>query len=133
MGKRKPNPPRRKSCDRASRLKMAKAWLRAYQGKNIVRGYRKHFGVDLLCAIKELQMLGVKIEPSYIEVVKATIAAEQKRKMENRREELAKLYEHCDSQFAYIAGYTAGGVPYGVTWEEMGEEPPDFDSIFSLD
>jgi hypothetical protein len=24
-----------------------------------------------------------------------------------------------DEHFAYIAGYTAGGAPYGVTWEEM--------------
>ncbi|HEY3308961.1 MAG TPA: UPF0158 family protein [Desulfuromonadaceae bacterium] len=24
-----------------------------------------------------------------------------------------------DEHFAYIAGYTEGGVPYGVTWEEM--------------
>ena len=26
-----------------------------------------------------------------------------------------------DEHFAYIAGYTEGGVPYGVTWEEMEE------------
>ena len=25
-------------------------------------------------------------------------------------------------RFFYIAGYTSGGVPYGVTWEEMGLE-----------
>lgn len=28
-----------------------------------------------------------------------------------------------DERFFYIAGYTSGGVPYGVTWEEMGLEP----------
>ena len=28
-----------------------------------------------------------------------------------------------DDRFFYIAGYTSGGVPYGVTWEEMGLEP----------
>ena len=26
-----------------------------------------------------------------------------------------------DETFAYIAGYTSNGVPYGVTWEEMDE------------
>lgn len=26
-----------------------------------------------------------------------------------------------DAQFAYITGYTAGGAPYGVTWEEQEE------------
>ena len=27
-----------------------------------------------------------------------------------------------DGTFAYIAGYTSGGAPYGVTWEEMEEQ-----------
>ena len=26
-----------------------------------------------------------------------------------------------DETFAFIAGYTSGGVPYGITWEEMNE------------
>ena len=25
-----------------------------------------------------------------------------------------------DGTFAFIAGYTPGGAPYGVTWEEVG-------------
>jgi len=28
-----------------------------------------------------------------------------------------------DDRFYYIAGYTSGGAPYGITWEEMGLEP----------
>ena len=28
-----------------------------------------------------------------------------------------------DDTIFYIAGYTSGGAPYGVTWEEMGLEP----------
>lgn len=28
-----------------------------------------------------------------------------------------------DNRFFFIAGYTSGGAPYGVTWEEMGMEP----------
>ncbi len=28
-----------------------------------------------------------------------------------------------DDRFFYIAGHTSGGVPYGVTWEEMGLDP----------
>lgn len=28
-----------------------------------------------------------------------------------------------DDTFFFIAGYTSGGAPYGVTWEEMGLEP----------
>ena len=28
-----------------------------------------------------------------------------------------------DDRFFFIAGYTSGGTPYGVTWEEMGLKP----------
>ena len=31
-----------------------------------------------------------------------------------------KLFES-DDTFAFIAGYTSGGAPYGITWEEMEE------------
>ena len=49
-----------------------------------------------------------------------------KRKMEREakeRERLAELYEDCDGRFAFIAGYTDGGAPYGVMWEEVGIDP----------
>ena len=32
----------------------------------------------------------------------------------------AELYSDMDGRFAIIAGYTPGGAPYGVTWEEVG-------------
>ena len=28
-----------------------------------------------------------------------------------------------DDRFFFIAGYTSGGAPYGVTWEKMGLKP----------
>ncbi len=28
-----------------------------------------------------------------------------------------------DGDFAYIAGYTPGGAPYGVRWEDVGIDP----------
>lgn len=31
-----------------------------------------------------------------------------------------RLFES-DDTFAFIAGYTLGGTPYGITWEEMEE------------
>ena len=38
--------------------------------------------------------------------------------------EMDELYgESCDDRFAFIAGYTSGGAPYGTTWEEMGIDP----------
>ena len=30
------------------------------------------------------------------------------------------INDFMDDTFSFIAGYTAGGAPYGVTWEEIG-------------
>lgn len=119
--KRKPMPPRRLRMKRAARLSTAKSWMRTYKGKNIVRGYRKHYGVDLMCAIVELQKLGAAIDPVYIERVKVTVqqVAEARRKKKLQRMEERLDVPDSDATFAYIAGYTAWGFPYGVTWEEL--------------
>ena len=50
----------------------------------------------------------------------------RQRRMEweaKERERMAELYEDCDGRFAFIAGYTDGGAPYGVMWEEVGIDP----------
>jgi len=113
-----------------SRLRSARdtGWITKYQGGNIIKGYSKWFGVGLLTAITELRMLGVQIDNAREVEIRASIEsrAEVRR---HHREALAQIrfYDLCsdsDDTFAYIAGYTAGGVPYGVTWEELGEEPP---------
>ena len=38
-------------------------------------------------------------------------------------ERQAELYKDCDGRFAFSAGYTDGGAPYGVMWEEVGIDP----------
>ena len=48
---------KKKRTKREQRLQAARPWLAKYEGKHIVKGYRKHFGVDIICAITELQML----------------------------------------------------------------------------
>jgi hypothetical protein len=54
--------PRRLRMNRAGRLRSAKKWLAAYRGRDVVRGYRKWYGVSRVCAILELRMLGVAID-----------------------------------------------------------------------
>lgn len=46
-----------------------------------------------------------------------------KKRKKNRKEIWEDPYPDTDGNFAYIAGYTPGGAPYGVTWEEMGIDP----------
>jgi hypothetical protein len=113
--KHKPLPPRHKRLNRQGRLQAGKAWLRSYPGKNIARGYRKHFGVDSLCAIRELRLLGVAIDPAYERAVLAALSARTKKR---EREDEFLISEESYFRFAFIAGFTAGGAPYGITIEE---------------
>lgn len=119
--------PRHKRLSRDGRINAAKQWLSEYEGKNIVKGYSTHFAVNSLCAVAELQILGLTFDPVYVEQLKK---AEEQRVIQNqRRRELRKekelkiLYSDFDENFYYIAGYTSGRAPYGITWEEMGLQP----------
>jgi len=122
--------------DRSARLQSAPTWLRTYSGKNIAAAYRRHFGVDWKCAFKELEMLGVKIDSGYkkqvLKSVEDHIAARGRRKA--RQTETHEPSFDQDETFAYIAGYTAAGFAFGVTWEEwerLNQEvllPPEADS-----
>ncbi|HYR06623.1 MAG TPA: hypothetical protein VEQ60_02565, partial [Longimicrobium sp.] len=60
-------PPRRKGLSRTTRLQAAKRWIAEYRGKNLVRGYKKWFGVSEVCAVVELRMLGVDIPDARLE------------------------------------------------------------------
>lgn len=49
------------------------------------------------------------------------MASKDKTKRKRRQDNFEdKLFES-DETFAFIAGYTSGGAPYGITWEEMEE------------
>lgn len=112
---------------RASRLDAAKHWIPKYIGKNIIKGYKNWFGLDVECAIKELKMLGVKLDDQRVSQILMSntqrIASRQK-KLEEKKQALD--YSDSDDRFYFIAGYTSGGFPYGTTWEEavldFGEE-----------
>lgn len=45
------------------------------------------------------------------------------RPRKKKKREPAATESWQDDRFFFIAGYTSGGAPYGVTWEEMGLEP----------
>lgn len=54
------------------------------------------------------------------------MAKRKKNKNRNKlRQKCEFFHENSDETFAYIAGYTSGGAPYGITWEQWeleGEE-----------
>lgn len=44
----------------------------------------------------------------------------KRKKKRDAAPEYEDLYSDMDGTFAFIAGYTSGGAPYGVTWEQVG-------------
>ena len=101
-----------------ARLRKGKQWLLTYTGspKKMNKHYRERFHVDAVTAAKDLQELGVDYTQEQLDQIKR---AEEQR----LRQRLAELYKDCDGRFAFIAGYTDGGAPYGVMWEEVGIDP----------
>jgi hypothetical protein len=106
--------------DRSARFQSARTWLKTYSGKNIAAGYRRHFAVDWVCAFRELEMLGVKIDSAYKDQILKSVeghnAARERRKARQKETEESSFDQ--DETFAYVAGYTEAGFAYGVTWEE---------------
>ncbi len=88
----------------------------------------KRYGVDWLCAVKELNMLGVELDSIYVKKLQETVESQikwnQRRKLEKQKEDeqLCNRYSYSDENFFFIAGYTSGGMLYGVTWEEAEKE-----------
>ena len=122
--KKKNNTPRRKRLTKTKRLIQGAKWIKEYRGKKLIRGYSNWFGVDNICAITELKMLGVVIPESFENSIRASIKAinERRRKIRERRIIENEISYDSDESFAFIAGYTSYGAPYGVThteWEAL--------------
>lgn len=117
------NQPRQRRMKRKARLQSAKIWMTKYSGKNLIKGYQKHFGVDWSCAVQELQMMGVQPDPQYLQKLKQMVVRILKRnqslKQIKKAKEMQDFDPESDESFSYIAGFTHNGLPYGLTWEEM--------------
>jgi len=121
--KKHPNRPS-KTLKREARLSKARQWLPTYEGTKIVRAYRKRFHVDVNRAVRDLQELGYEFKPGYVDnlLKSEAIRQEQLRLKKEERRQLEYGMPEQDDTFFYIAGYTSGGAPYGVTWEDMARE-----------
>ena len=119
--KKKTTIPKRRAQPRPRRLRLAKNWIATYTGKKLVSSYAKHFRVDLLCAIKELRLLGLSISEQYEQAVTKTLEAlalQNKRKQLEKELEAMGIAECSDWDVDFIAGYTSGGAPYGLAGED---------------
>lgn len=119
-----PLSPRRKRMDREARVQSARHWLRGFSGEHVVRSYAKWFGVDLMCALRELQALGVRLEPGRVAAITRTFElrrSDKVRRTARAEAPLEGLGNVGDEAFAYIAGRTEGGAAFGVTRAEASE------------
>lgn len=113
--------PRYKRYNRKQRLVHAKNWIKQYTGKKLYHGYAKHYGISKLGAVIELEMLGEVFPPDLKEKLRNSEIARINQKKERKKVEDPII--ESDEYFAFIVGYTPGGAPYGVTWEEMEGYP----------
>jgi hypothetical protein len=116
--------PRRKRMNRPARLQSARHWLATFSGTKIVEAYARCFGVDLECAARELRLLGVDLDPRSLEALRMRLRDRGGRRKDAgaARDAIPEGYGgEWDDDFAYIAGFTSGGAPFGVTWEELAE------------
>ena len=102
-------PPRCKRMKRSARLQSAVSWLKQFSGKNVLRGYCKHYGVDWRCAAIELRRLGVQLDPHYLqqrELTEQNLAAKRKERREAQVAEDAsqRWHDYETPLEAYLAG-----------------------------
>ncbi len=107
--KSKALPPRCKRMKRSARLQSAVAWLKQFSGKNVLRGYCKHFGVDWRCAASELKQLGVQLSPGYLQQRELTEQKLAARRKERRKAQVVETASQCWYEYetpldAYLEG-----------------------------
>ena len=115
---------------RKARLAEARTWYPAQnftEDSHIVKAYRKRFNVDKDCAMRELCLLGM-LPAANQKAYEEQLAGKKKRAGADKMQPVDILPDQ-DENFFFIAGYTSGGAPYGVTWDEV-EEDDDFDGPF---
>lgn len=116
----------KKTPPKEERIIKGRRWVSQYAGQHLIKGYRHHFGVDKMTAIRDLYEIGA-IDQNCFEILlkqeTERLVVLQRRKEETEVTEWKRQHEHQNDQFYFIAGYTPGGAPYGVTWEEIGLKP----------
>jgi hypothetical protein len=111
----------KRTLKRPQRLQSAAQWLKTVEvtGKQLVHAYSKKYNTDLLCSIGELRLLGILIAVEYEEAVKRSvkerIAKSQESKAQRQKNDSGDVVS--DYHFAFIVGYTSGGAPFGLPWD----------------
>ena len=71
-----------------------------------------------------MEAQGVELDARYVQALRTTLRNRGRRwkVTESAPDAIPDGYgSECDGNFAYIAGFTSGGAPFGVTWDEMAD------------
>ena len=122
--KRKSKKKQRRTPKKVDRMNQAKGWLSTYTGSRLIRAYRKRYSIGVADAARELHELGYIDAKHLEEVLKSEEGRIAKRyQLKQKREQAEDPLFGCQSdEFAYIVGYTSGGAPYGLRWEDIPED-----------
>ena len=120
--------------NRQTRIRSANdsGWVSKYLGKNIIKGYSKWFGVDLISTVIELRMLGVPIDSSREAQVRASVeslAESRRRSCEARAKEpqFYGLFPDFDDNYELLDNSPPESVLCGdivEDFEELDEDLP---------
>ena len=66
-------------------------------------------------------MLGIQFPADY----QGTVLKNLVSLAETKKQKLALENPDQDERFAFIVGYTSGGAPYGITWDEWEQRRPE--------
>ena len=108
---------------RQQRLKEARKWFPEQgftEDSHLEKAYRKKFNVDRTCAMKELCLLHV-LSPDKQASYEAQLKAKKEKRQRRKQQAEFQPFDQ-DEYFYFIAGYTSGGAPYGITWEQARED-----------
>lgn len=109
---------------RPGRLQAAKSFLPTFSGNNIVRGYARWFGVDLACALAELQILGIELDPVYVERLRITIR--ERERIGRARNERRRLEVDAAAEADRVADCVLGLIPWANDAEPTGSDEIPF-------
>ena len=96
----------------------AREWIRS-GAKVTVHGYAKRFGVDRYTAYDDLTALGFALPDSAQQWVQRPPATPRRIAERGPNQVDDEWWIMLDGRWFFVAGYTSGGVPYGMFADEI--------------
>jgi len=88
--------------NREARIQSAPHWLKTFSGRDVVRGYRKWYGVSTVCAILEVRMLGIVVSAERLAQAQETEEETARQRARRLMARAAEVPEDSNDFFGYL-------------------------------